>query len=112
MPGIERNAQFVGATNGYFYVRRACSPCSYAYAVAAARVDTPSLVKMLLTWRATVFSLMKSAAAIARFDLPEATRRTTSTSRADRPPVGLTCVPDHASTCAASGAAPRVVKAR
>src|SRR2546427_10525981 len=97
MPGIERNAQFVGATDGYFYVRRACSPCSYAYAVAAARVGTPSLVKMLLTGRATVFSLMKSSVAMERFDLPAAMRRTTPTLRPDSPPRGLDRVPDHGS---------------
>ena len=50
--------------------------------MAAARVDRPSLVKMLLTCRATVFSLMPSSSAIARLVLPVATRRSTSTSRA------------------------------
>src|SRR5215471_11186587 len=71
--------------NGSFCVVGYFSPCSYAYAVAADRLDSPSLVKMLLTWRATVFSLITSLSAIARFDLPEATRRSTSTSRAESP---------------------------
>ena len=57
--------------------------------MAAARDDRPSLVKMLLTWRATVFSLMNSSAAIARLVLPAATRRSTSTSRAVSPPAAL-----------------------
>src|SRR5215203_869987 len=34
------------------------SRCGYAYAVAAARDDTPSLVKMFVTCRSTVFSAM------------------------------------------------------
>ena len=43
------------------------SRCSYAYAVAAARDDTPSLVKMLLTCRSTVLSLMNNSPAIDLF---------------------------------------------
>jgi hypothetical protein len=41
----------------------------------------PSLAKMLLRWRATVFSLRTSSAAMARLVLPAATTRRTSTSR-------------------------------
>ena len=48
----------------------------------------PSFVKMLLRCRATVFSLRTSSLAIARFVLPEATSRSTSTSRGVRPPGG------------------------
>ena len=44
---------------------RADRPCSYAYAVAAARDDTRSLAKMLLTWRSTVRPLRTRSAAIA-----------------------------------------------
>ena len=44
-------------------------------------------MKMLLTWRATVFSLIPSASAIARLVLPVATRRSTSISRAVRTPL-------------------------
>ena len=40
--------------------------------MAAARDDSPSLVKMLLTWRATVFSLIISSAAMDRLVIPEA----------------------------------------
>ena len=57
--------------------------------MTADRDETPSLVKMLLTWRATVFSLITSSSAIARFVLPVATRRTTSSSRAVSPPAAL-----------------------
>ena len=42
--------------------------------MAAERDDTPSLVKMLLTWRATVFSLRKSCSAMARLVRPDAIR--------------------------------------
>ena len=56
-------------------------PCLKAYAVASARDESPDFVKMLLTWRATVFSLMKSSVAIARFVLPAATSVITSLSR-------------------------------
>ena len=49
--------------------------CAYAYAVAADRDDTSSLVKMLLRCRATVFSLMNSSVATARLVLPTATIR-------------------------------------
>ena len=54
--------------------------------MAADRDDRPSLVKMLLTWRATVFSLRNRSAAIARLVLPDATRRSTCASRAVSPP--------------------------
>src|SRR5690606_11348515 len=55
----------------------------YAGAVAAARVVTPSLRKMLLTCRSTVRSLMNSRVAMSRFVMPEATSRSTSSSRRD-----------------------------
>src|SRR4051794_3444497 len=51
--------------------------CSYAYAVAAARDDTPSLAKMLLTCRSIVRSLSTSRAAIALLLSPAARRRST-----------------------------------
>jgi len=38
------------------------------------RLETSSLSKMLLTWRATAFSLMNSACAMSRFALPAASR--------------------------------------
>ena len=43
---------------------------------------------MLLTWRATVFSLRKRSAAIVRLVLPVATSRSTSSSRAVNPCAG------------------------
>src|SRR5690349_21829019 len=52
---------------GYFYVEGSSSLCSYAYAVAAERLEMPSRPKMLLTCRATVFSLSTSLPAMARF---------------------------------------------
>src|SRR5436309_5826205 len=52
--------------------------CSKAKAVAAVRDETSSLEKMLLTWRATVLSLMNNSVAISLFDLPFATRARTS----------------------------------
>src|SRR5215471_9185725 len=75
------------ATNdyGYFCVEDSTRRCSNAYAVAAARLDTPSLLKMLLMCRATVFSLSPSSSAMARFVLPVATRRRTCSSRVDSP---------------------------
>src|SRR5438477_21564 len=102
--GREREA---GRWEGHFYVAADFNPCSYANAVAAARVDKPSLVKMLLTWRATVFSLMTSSVAIARLLLPLATRRRTCTSRADRPPISFGAAGCNSrSRLARSGAAP------
>ena len=47
--------------------------------MAAARLVTPILVKMLLRWRATVFWLTTSSAAINLFVAPVATNRSTST---------------------------------
>src|SRR6266542_883640 len=62
---------------------------------------------MLLTWRATVFSLRNRSAATARLVLPAATRRSTSTSRAVSPPAALAgAFRDSASTRARSVAAP------
>ena len=49
--------------------------------VARLAKETPSLVKMWLTWLATVFSLMTSSCAIPRFVLPRARRRRVSSSR-------------------------------
>ena len=57
------------------------NPCSYAYAAAAVRERTSSLVKMLERWRATVFSERTRPAAIWGLVRPVATRRSTSTSR-------------------------------
>ncbi len=54
--------------------------------MAADREVTPSLVKMWLTWLATVFSLTTNSCAIARFVLPWARSRSTSTSHWARPP--------------------------
>ena len=56
--------------------------------MAAERLDTPSLSKMLLTWRATVFSLMNNSSAMARFVLPDARRRSTCASRSLSEPTG------------------------
>jgi hypothetical protein len=49
---IDRTVQVTEDANEYFCVDRstyATSPCVKAYAVAAARVETSSLMKMLLT---------------------------------------------------------------
>ena len=48
--------------------------CLIPYATAAVRESTPSLVKMLDTWRWTVRSLRCSSLATARFALPRAMR--------------------------------------
>ena len=58
-----------------------------ASAAAAVRERTPSLSRMLLTWRWTVRSLRKSRRAISWLDAPAATRASTSSSRARQ------CVP-------------------
>src|SRR5438874_7440547 len=55
--------------------------CSKANAVAAARVETPILVKMFERCRSIVFSLNPRASAICLFVLPDATRQRTSPSR-------------------------------
>src|SRR4029450_11931453 len=55
--------------------------CWNAQAVAPLRLDAPTLSKMLLTCRATVFSLMNSSSAMARLVLPAASRRRTCSSR-------------------------------
>jgi len=82
-------------------------------AVAAARVDTPSFVKMLLTWRATVFSLIPSFVAMARLVLPVATSTSTWVSRPVRRPVerdaGLRKMPSRRAT---SGPAPNCLNVR
>ena len=57
-----------------------------AYDAAAVREWTPSLSKMLLTWRCTVLSLTNSSLAIAWFVLPAATSLNTSISRALKGP--------------------------
>lgn len=54
--------------------------------MASDRDESPSFVKMLLTCRATVFSLMTSSVAIARLVLPVATSVRTSRSRRLSPP--------------------------
>ena len=51
------------------------------------RDDTSSFVKMLLTCRSIVRSLIPRSAAIARLVLPTASRRSTSTSLTDKPSV-------------------------
>lgn len=51
--------------HGWFQVARQRIPCSNAYAAAAVREPTPSLVRMLLTCRSTVFSLRNSSLAMA-----------------------------------------------
>ena len=61
----------------------------YAYAVASARDESPNLLKMLLTCRATVFSLMNSSPPIARLLLPAATSVSTSFSRGLSAPAAL-----------------------
>src|SRR5205823_1640548 len=61
------------------------SSCSKANAPAAVRDETPSLVKMFWTCRATVCSLITSAAAISRLLFPVASRRSTSSSLAVNP---------------------------
>jgi hypothetical protein len=48
-----------------------------AQAAAPVRLETPTLSKILLTCRATVFSLMNNSSATARFVLPAANRRRT-----------------------------------
>src|SRR5919106_890201 len=57
--------------------------CSYEYAVAAAREDTRSFAKMLLTCRSIVRSLSTSSAAMDLFVAPRATRRRTCSSRGE-----------------------------
>src|SRR5918994_1859704 len=55
-----------------------------AHAAAAAREETPSLVRMLETWRCTVWVLRMSRSAICASVQPSATRPSTSSSRGDR----------------------------
>lgn len=57
-----------------------------ACAAASARLRTPSLERMRLTWWPTVFSLMNRAWAIRAFDMPSAISSSTSCSRAVRSP--------------------------
>src|SRR5215211_5279483 len=78
--------------DGWFPVAGQRIPCSNAYAAAAVREPTPSLVRMLPTCRSTVFSLRNSSAAIARLLLPAATSASTWTSRALSPPGALVSV--------------------
>src|SRR5918993_1458840 len=59
----------------------------YAYAVAAARDDTPNLANMLLTCRSIVLPLRVSSSAIALLVPTAATRRSTCSSRGVRPSV-------------------------
>src|SRR5262245_51919102 len=71
---------------GYFYVEEvSIRRCSNAYAVAAARLETSSLLKMLLICRATVFSLRSSSPAMTLFVRPVATSRRTWSSRVVSP---------------------------
>ena len=53
--------------------------------MAAAREDTPSLVKMLLTCRSTVFSATNNWLAMAWLVVPVATSRSTCSSRSVSP---------------------------
>jgi hypothetical protein len=46
---IRRNVQLAKCARGYFYVDGSRRRCSYAYAVAAERLEMLSLAKMLLT---------------------------------------------------------------
>lgn len=55
-----------------------------------------SSMKTLLTWRATVFSLMTNLSATSRLVAPVATRRSTSTSRVN--PSGAACSGNAAGT--------------
>ena len=52
-----------------------------AYIAASVRERSRSFSRMLRTWFLTVFSAITSWAAISLFDMPRATRRSTSTSR-------------------------------
>ena len=58
------------------------SPWLAAYAAISARLETPSLSKMLVMWCLTVSSARPSRAATSRFDSPAATAATISRSRA------------------------------
>jgi AcrR family transcriptional regulator len=60
-----------------------------AAAVAAARLLTSSLAKICTRWVLTVRSLIVSATAISLFERPCATSRSTSRSRAVRPPAAV-----------------------
>src|SRR5665809_91794 len=80
-------------------------PWPKAYAVAAVRDETSSLVKMLDRWRATVFSLKTSSAAIWALLRPLATSLTTPPSRALRP-AGKDAGASSSATSSAAGPAP------
>jgi hypothetical protein len=80
-----------------------------AYDAAAARERTPSLSKMLLTWRCTVLSLTNSSVAIAWLVLPTATSLSTSISRALKGP-GTSAGRSSSSARCRSGRAPRRTK--
>jgi len=56
-------------------------PCRAALAAASVRLAAPVLVRMLVTWWATVRRLMTSSSATSRLFLPSARSRRTSTSR-------------------------------
>ncbi len=57
------------------------SPASRARAMAAVRLATPSLAKILLVCVLTVLMAIIKALEISAFDLPIATSRSTSSSR-------------------------------
>src|SRR5690606_33785418 len=59
--------------------------CLMANAVASTRDVTPNLLKMLLTWRSTVRSLINNSFANALLVFPKATWRNTWISRRVRP---------------------------
>ena len=63
-------------------------PCLDAYTPASERLVAPILLSLLPTWVSTVRMAIMSSSAISRSVLPLLTRRrTTSTSRWERPPV-------------------------
>ncbi len=68
----------------------ASSPWRAAKAVASARLADCVLPRILRTWIATVAGLRCSVAAISAFVLPAAMRRSTCSSRPERPATGAT----------------------
>ena len=60
---------------------------------AAVRFETPSLALICTRWRATVRSLMNRRSPMSRLRRPRASCESTSSSRADRPAVGVRRAP-------------------
>ena len=77
------------ARTGHRSALRLGGPRRAAWATAAARDETLSLLRMLATWRWTVCSLTNSRSAIAWLFRPSATSRSTSISRAGQ--AGAAC---------------------